>query len=106
MYYTVKNIVSIQPYKLTLLFNNNEVRVIDFKKKLIDNANSPDNPIRKLLDKNIFNQVAIDNEIETIYWKNLIPIKTKDGSQIFGNYDFCPNMLYEISEPLNIKYIK
>ncbi len=99
MYYTIKNIVDIQPYTLKLLFNNNETRIVDFKKNLIDKSTSPENPIRKLLDKNVFYQVAIDEEMETIFWKNLLPIRTKDGSQILGNYDFCPNMLYDISEP-------
>jgi hypothetical protein len=98
MYYTIKNIVDIQPYTLTVLFNNNEIRTIDFKKKLIDKATSPDNPIIKLLDKNIFYQVEIDKEFETICWRNLLPIRTKDGIEKKGNYDFCPNMLYEISE--------
>jgi hypothetical protein len=101
MYYTIKNIIDIKPYTLTLLFNNNEVRTIDFKKKLIDKSLSPDNPIRKLLNKEVFYQVDIDADFETIYWKNLLPIKTKDGVEKFGNYDFCPNMLYEISEPVN-----
>ncbi len=99
MYYAVKNIIDIQPFTLILLFNNNEVRKIDFKKKLIDKATSPDNPIRKLSDETVFLQVEIDKEFETIYWKNLLPIKTKDNSVQYGNYDFCPNMLYEISEP-------
>ncbi len=106
MYYTINKIVEITPNTLILLFNNNEVRSIDFKKHLIDKAKSDKNPIKKLLDKKVFNQVTIDKEMETIYWKNLLPIKTKDGKPEFGNYDFCPNMLYEISEPVKGEYIK
>ena len=100
MYYTIKKIIKVNPYTLYLLFNNDEVRSIDFKKHFIDKAKSKENPITKLLDKNIFCQVDLDKEMGTIFWNNLLPMKTKDGKQELGNYDFCPNVLYKVSEPV------
>jgi lipopolysaccharide biosynthesis glycosyltransferase len=86
MMHLVKEIKDVNNYELVLLFNNNEIRKINFEPKLKEWTTSPQSKFGQLLNLNIFNTVKLDEEMETIVWGNGI--------------DLCPNVLYEMSEPV------
>jgi len=100
MLHLVKNIVHVEPYKLVLLLNTGEYKEIDIEKVFIRQATQPNNPLLKLLNKELFQQVQFDNEAETIYWSNLMTMRRKDGTTQPANLDFCPEVLYNESELL------
>ena len=72
-------------YKLTIRFENDEVRVVDL-------AGHLDGPIfEPLKDLSFFRQFTVNHDIDTVVWPN--------------DADFSPDFLYEIgertSEPLH-----
>ena len=80
MPYLEKNIVAVEPYKIELLFNNGEIKTVDFFEKLSDWSKTENSIFKQLLDKSYFMQVRLDSDLETICWDNGI--------------DFCPDSLY------------
>ena len=86
MMYLVKEIKGVNNYELLLLFNNNEVRKVNLEPKLKEWTTTPYSKFGQLLNVSYFKTVRLDEEMETIVWDNGI--------------DLCPNVLYEISEPL------
>jgi len=87
MMYLIKDIKDIKDFELHLLFNNNELRKVNFEPKLKEWASSTQSKFGQLLNLNLFKTVRLDKEMETIVWENGI--------------DLCPNVLYELSEPIN-----
>ncbi|MCY7360964.1 MAG: DUF2442 domain-containing protein [Ignavibacteria bacterium] len=83
MIHLIKNIKSVEPYKIKLEFNNGETRVVDLKDKLIEWSQTPESKFKKLLDSEYFKTVGLNKELETIYWDNGI--------------DLCPDVLYSMS---------
>jgi len=86
MLYLIKEIKGINNFELFLLFNNNEIRKVNFEPKLKEWTTSPQSKFGQLLNLNLFKTVKLDKEMETIVWENGI--------------DLCPNVLYEMSEPI------
>lgn len=86
MLHLVKEIVSIAPFQVCLLFDNNEVRVIDLKEKLTEWSVSQESKFKTLLDPNYFIQAKYDEDLATIAWDNGI--------------DFCPDSLYSWGKTL------
>ncbi len=80
----IKDIVKVEPYKLSLKFEDGSVRIINLEDKLKQWSVSEDSIFKTLLNPEKFNQVKLNKELETIYWDNGV--------------DFCPEMLYEWSE--------
>ncbi len=78
---TIKKILEISDFKLNILFDNNEIKWIDFEQKLKSKATTPDSKYLKLLNKEYFKTVLLHPEWETIYWDN--------------GLDFCPDSLYK-----------
>lgn len=87
----VKNINKIDGYTLELLFNNGEIKQLDFK-RIIDN-NEKDIYIKKLVNLEKFCQVRV-GDLGEIYWENLATIKELDGSIVPCNYDCSPEFIY------------
>jgi hypothetical protein len=82
----VKNVLRIEPYKLTIEFKSGEIRVVDMEKKILSKSTTPKSKYRALLDYDYFKKVKIQEEWETIYWDN--------------GLDFCPDVLYKIGIPI------
>lgn len=88
MMHLIKEIKGVNNFELILLFNNNEIRKVNLEPKLKEWTSSSHSKFGQLLNSSIFNTVRLDKEMETIVWENGI--------------DLCPNVLYDISEPLNV----
>ncbi len=87
MLYLIKEIKGVNNFELYLLFNNNEIRKVNLEPKLKEWSTSPQSKFGQLLNLNLFKTVKLDKEMETIVWENGI--------------DLCPNVLYDMSEPIN-----
>ena len=88
MMHLIKEIKGVNNFELILLFNNNEIRKVNLEPKLKEWTSSSHSKFGQLLDSSIFKTVRLDKEMETIVWENGI--------------DLCPNVFYDISEPLNV----
>ncbi len=84
MIHLVKEIIKVEPFKITLRFNNDELRRIELEEKLRERTKSPDSKFNELLNSNYFATVKLNKELETIYWDNGI--------------DLCPDVLYSLSK--------
>ncbi len=84
MLHTVKRILDIKPYKLTLEFNTGEVKLVDLEDRLKAKSTTTSSKFKELLDKNYFQTVKLQPEWETIFWDNGI--------------DFCPDVLYSLGK--------
>ena len=93
----IKNILSVEPFSIKVLWNTGEIRVIELEKELKTGTPSV---FEKLLDKKTFSSVKLDEEAGTIYWENLLNYKDLDGTIKPGPLDFCPDVLYELSTPI------
>ena len=72
----VRQVEYLDGYKLKLLFDNGDKKVVDLEKELFGEVFEP------LKDLALFRQVAVDPEIGTIRWPN--------------NADFAADTLYDI----------
>jgi hypothetical protein len=83
-----------EDYKLKLVFNNLDQKVLDFlpiiQKDLIQFES-----LNKLLDKDLFKTVQI-GEMGELYWEGLI--EYEDGN--IWNYDISPELCFDISIPI------
>jgi len=86
MMHLIKEIKGVNNFELILLFNNNEIRKVNLEPKLREWTSSSQSKFGQLLNTSFFNTVRLGKEMETIVWENGI--------------DLCPNVLYDISEPL------
>lgn len=75
MYLSIKDVKTLDEYKLLLTFENNEMRVFDMKPYLEKGI------FKELRDRSIFNSVKVS--FDTIEWEN--------------EADMDPEMLYEYS---------
>lgn len=98
---SVKRIIKIhkiEDYNISVLFNNGESRVIDFKRlfeKWNINKDNPEFSLIKSLDK--FKKVTLEEG--TLVWTNLpIKIENEFGEIVTLPYDIDPITLYEASE--------
>ena len=91
----IRQIVSVEPYKVICLWSTGEVREIDLQPLLIASAAKPNSPVNQLLDKQLFKQVKTDGR--TLYWDNLLTMFDYDGSHQPAPLDFDPDVMYERS---------
>ena len=86
---TIKEILDKRPYKITVKFSNNDVRVIDFDELIskLPALNKPEDFLKVELD-----------DYPTLSWKGLAKMKDYNGNLIEAPLDFCPDMLWDISK--------
>ncbi|MBI4649316.1 MAG: DUF2442 domain-containing protein [Bacteroidia bacterium] len=89
MLYLITKIIEVKPYKIICQFNNNEIRQIDLEKKIKYFVKINPELFNVLLDFNYFKTVKLDS-YGTICWNN--------------NIDFCPDILYQMSTPIDVKF--
>jgi len=85
----IKSIVEITPYTITVIFENNEQRKINFEPILSDF------PVLK--NPGIFNSATLD-DYPTLKWDGLAKLKELDGTIVSAPLDFSPDMLYMMSK--------
>ncbi len=90
MLYTIKEIVKIEPFKITVRFNDNEIRMIDLEEKLREWSKSPQSKFKELLKPDYFITAKLNEELETVYWDNGI--------------DLCPDVLHSLSKKAKEKF--
>ena len=54
MLHNIKQVVAVEPYKVTLLFNDFSVKQVDFTSKIQKRADLPNSPYKQLQDKEYF----------------------------------------------------
>lgn len=91
----IRQILSVDPYKVTCLWSTGEVREIDLQPFLADSAGKPGSPVNQLVDKHLFEQVKTDGR--TLYWDNLLTMIDYDGTRKPAPLDFDPDVMYERS---------
>ena len=87
----VIKIIKVEPYKITNLWSNGEVRVNDFNQKL--DIFKQNERYKSLLDFEVFSQVSV-NEGDTLTWEN-IRFRNTVGNLIPISFD--PDVLFEES---------
>ena len=89
----IESIKKIDGYKITVCFEQDEHRIIDFNKLF-----TKEKRFEKVLleDYEKFKEVEVDEG--TLVWRNLgIWTKNLKGKKVFHYYDIDPGMLYENS---------
>ena len=66
MIHSIKEILAINPYKLTLRFDLNEVRQVDLTEKLSEWGSKPESIFAELKDPKIFSKVKLDPEFDSL----------------------------------------
>jgi hypothetical protein len=84
MLMTIKELIDVRPYVLTLRFNNGDVRQVDLSEKLLEWGKNPQSKFAQLKDVEFFGKVRLDPEFESLAWENGI--------------DLCADVLYRLSE--------
>lgn len=87
--HTINSIIDIQPYNITVIFDNKEQRRINFESILSD--------FPVLRNPSVFVKVTLD-DYPTLKWDGLAKMKELDGTIIPAPLDFSPDMLYTLSE--------
>ena len=85
----IRSIVEIAPYTITVMFDNNERRKINFEPFLTD--------FPLLRKPEVFITASID-DYPTLAWAGLAKMKELDGTIVPAPLDFCPDTLYSMSE--------
>lgn len=87
MIHLITEIITVEPYKLTLKFNTGEIRQVDLEAKLKEWAINPNSKFAALLDAGYFRTVKLDPDFNSVVWENGI--------------DLCPDVLYNLSSEVN-----
>jgi len=85
----INSIISIQPYTITVIFDNKERRKINFEPLLVD--------FPALKKTSVFLTATLD-DYPTIKWDGLAKMKELDGTIVSAPLDFSPDMLYSMSD--------
>jgi hypothetical protein len=85
----ITSIVNVKPYCITVIFDGNEQRKINFESLL------PDFPV--LRKPEVFISATLD-DYPTLKWDGLAKIKELDGTIVPAPLDFSPDTLYLLSE--------
>jgi len=85
----ITSIIEIEPYAITVVFDNKEQRKINFEPIISDF------PILK--KPGVFSTVKLD-DYPTLKWDGLARMKELDGPILPPPLDFSPDMLYQLSE--------
>jgi len=93
----ILTIESIRPFKISTRWTTGEVSEIDFMLILKKYENKPTSRIGQVLSAEVFTQVKLDLQSQTLFWEGLTTIRLKDGSKVPAPLDFCPDVFFENS---------
>jgi hypothetical protein len=91
----VKEIVSIKPFIIKVLWSDGKVRKTDFGTFLSEYFQKKESVYFKILNENAFALAKTDGR--TIYWDDMTQVRDYDGSYIPAPLDFDPDVLFEQS---------
>lgn len=91
----ISQILKIEPFKITCLWNTGEVLVSDFENKFY----SSDNYFQSLADFDIFKEATV-NELGFLEWPNVPVSLLFDGHYITEPFGLDPVVLYEESQAI------
>ena len=91
----IVKILDVEPYSVTCLWNNDEIRTVDLDDFIGEKVKNPNNSYSQLQDKDRFLQVKCDGS--TLYWDNGVKMIDYDGTEKMGSLDIDPHVLYELS---------
>lgn len=91
----ILEIVEVQPYRVTCLWNDNVIRTIDLENFLRDSCRNPNNSYCQLVNIKRFSEVKCDGT--SLYWENGIHIKDFDGTLKPAALDIDPDVLFEMT---------
>jgi hypothetical protein len=91
----IEKIIEVKPFSVKVLWNDGNIRNIDFKNYLKNKSQDTESSYNQLLDYKIFSRVKCDGT--TLFWENLIQYIDIDGVQKSGNLDISPELLYELA---------
>lgn len=91
----IQKILDIEPYTITCLWNNEEIRKVDFSTFIKEKAKNPLGSYSQLKDEKRFKEAKCDGT--TIYWENGIIIQNLEGKEEPGPLDIDPDVLCEMS---------
>ncbi|MCF0051216.1 hypothetical protein MUK70_24865 [Dyadobacter chenwenxiniae] len=91
----VKEILSIKPFTIKVLWSDDKVRTIDFGSFLSDYFQKEHSLYYKILNEQRFLEAKTDGR--TIYWDNVSEMVDYDGKLIPAPLDFCPDVLFQQS---------
>jgi hypothetical protein len=100
MMHFVEKLVAVRPYRLTLLFNTCEIRVVELESFLRTKGGTPHSAYQSLLDPATFCRARLDLQSRTVCWDGLAREITGDGTDQPAPLDLCPDVLYGMSTPL------
>ena len=89
--HTITSSIEVKPYCITVTFDGKDKRKINFDSLLSDF------PVLK--DESIFGLASLD-DYPTIKWDGLARMRELDGTIVPAPLDFCPDTLFEMSEPI------
>ena len=90
MLHYITKIINVEPFKIICEFNSDEIREIDFTSLVEKYKISNPQFLGRLADIHFFQNVKLDS-YGTLIWNNEI--------------DFCPDVLYSMSENVSEKYL-
>lgn len=88
----------VRDMSVSVVFNNGESRIVDFKKVLEDLGLTGDSTVKALFDETEFEKVALNNN--TLSWANTgQAISDKKGMKIFVPFEIGADTLLKYSKP-------
>ncbi|MBT0812266.1 DUF2442 domain-containing protein [Litoribacter ruber] len=84
--HSVKEIIEIQDFTITLKFENDELRQKDLYDSIHRWGKEPGSKLSELKDPTVFKKANIDPELETLIWDN--------------GLDLCLDVLFDMSEKM------
>ena len=91
----ILKIISAEPYRVTCLWDDNIIRVIDLEPFLRIKSINPGDSYTQLLNKTRFCEVKSDGT--TLYWENGITMQDIDGIIKPAPLDIDPEVLFEMT---------
>ncbi|MBX3042744.1 MAG: DUF2442 domain-containing protein [Ignavibacteriae bacterium] len=92
----IEKVLEIKPFEIKTLWNDGNIRNIDFQPFLESKGKKVNSSYHQLLNKDVFVKAQCDGT--TIFWQDLIEYKNLDGRICKGNLDISPEVLYELAQ--------
>ncbi len=91
----IQEILDVEPYKVTCLWNDNVIRIIDLEPFLRKKFQNPNDSYTQLKNKKRFQEVKCDGT--TLHWENGINMTDIDGSIKLAPLDIDPDVLFDMT---------
>lgn len=88
-------ILNVESFKVTCLWNDNIIRIIDLEPFLRMKSKNPNNSYSQLINEKRFSEVKCDGT--TLYWETGITMKDIDGTFNPAPLDIDPDVLFEMT---------